>query len=63
MRWRFERVRDLYAKRGLGLWCTRGCTGTTYGEEGTNEFLTVEVLLVWWQFAARFSWKGKEKSR
>lgn len=56
MRWRIERVKD--GKRGLGLWYERGCTGSTYGETGSNEFLNVEALLVRWQFAARFSWKG-----
>lgn len=56
-RWRVARERDLYPKCGFGAWFERGCTGTTYGEEGTNQFATVAVLLICWQFALHMSWK------
>lgn len=47
-------------KRGLGVWYQRGCSGSTHGEEGTNEYLTLSCLLTRWTFNAMICWKGKE---
>lgn len=59
-RWRVERVRELYPKRGLGLWFERGSTGTTYREPGTNQHLSVTLVVGVFTFEARASWKALE---
>ena len=45
-------------KRGVGLWYQRGSSGSTYGEDGTNEFLHLNVLIVRWTLVANLFWKG-----
>jgi hypothetical protein len=57
MRWQFNRVRELYPQRGLGLTYSRGTTGTTYGDPRQNVFLTVSAVVLLWTFNLHFSWK------
>lgn len=44
-------------KRGLGVWWTYGCMGTTYNEPGENMSAVVTVLLGWVEVALNWSWK------
>lgn len=62
MRFRAERERDLYPKRGLGVWVERGCTGTTYGEDGWNMFASVYVLLGCITLGMHWRWKSHHDS-
>jgi hypothetical protein len=49
---------ELYRRRGLGAWFTRGCTGTTYGEIGRDKFARLSLLLIAWELHLQFHWKG-----
>ena len=47
----------LYPPVGLGLYVTRGCTGSTYGEPGQNMFFDLTVLFLVWEWTVSATWK------
>ena len=55
-----SRERPLYPSRGLGVWMSRGSTGTTWREPGKNKFVSVTVLVLFWEVTFRANWKSLE---
>lgn len=60
MNWGIRRVKDLYPDKGLAFTYSKGCLGTTYGQERWDNFFALKLTMLVWTWTLRFDWKGKK---